>query len=72
MANDLIDLRLELKENLKNQIQNDFMSKVDVNSISFDNPISFNDQKIVESFAAAVLMVQSCAVPVKTNAASKE
>lgn len=72
LANDLIDLRLELKENLKNQIQNDFMSKVDVNSISFDNPISFNDQKIVESFAAAVLMVQSCAVPVKTNAASKE
>ena len=72
LANDLIDLRLELKENLKNQIQNDFMSKVDVNLISFDSPISFNDQKIVESFAAAALMVQSCAVPVKTNAASKE
>lgn len=72
LANDLIDLRLELKQDLKNQIQDDFTSKVDVNLISFDSPISFNDQKIVESFASAAILINACAVPVKTNAASKE
>lgn len=70
--NDLIDLRLELKENLKIQIQNDFMNKVDSRSISFDSPLSFNDQKIVESFASAALMVQACAIPLKSNTALNE
>lgn len=72
VASDLIDLRLELKDDLKTQIQDDFISKVDVNLISFDSPISFNDQKIVESFASAAILVNACAVPFKTNVASKE